>query len=237
MRSLVAAALAAFALALPVRAQSLVQIGLAGEIDAQGGAHVEIDVTFATATGEAVTSGVALHLAERTSAADVALLVVQRLRQVGASPVYEPNHTPARGPAMIFVPDCLGVASRLGHGLKASITLCEEAPARVRLVPGQDQRSAARVTCAASAFDAHTKERRRTVFAVELDTKHDAGDAATRLMRGAVDAGWKSELQGHDAWLPGTAVNGARIEGVSFELDSPGDWRIEVEAPRRRSDR
>lgn len=237
MRSFVAAALAAFALALPASAQSLVQIGLAGEIDAQGGAHVELEVSFATPTGEPATSVVSLHLAERTSAADVALLVVQRLRQLGASPLYEANHTPARGPAMIFVPDCLGVAARLGHGLKTSITLCEEPPARVRLLPGQDVKLAARVACSASVFEAHTKERRRAVYVVELDAKHDAGDAATRLMRGAVDAGWKSELQGHDAWLPGAAVNGARIEGVSFDLDSAGDWRFEVETLRRRTDR
>lgn len=237
MRSFAAAAVAALALVPFASAQSLVQIGLAGEIDAQGGAHVEIEVSFATAGGEAATSALSIHLAERTSAADVALLVVQRLRQLGASPLYEANHTPARGPAMIFVPDCLGVAARLGHGLKTSITLCEEPPARVRLLPGQDVKSPARLVCSASVFEAHTKERRRALFAVELDTKQDAGDAATRMMRSAVDAGWKSELQGHEAWLPGAAVNGARIDGASFDLETAGDWRLEVETLRRRSDR
>ncbi|MBI5363385.1 MAG: hypothetical protein HZA53_09405, partial [Planctomycetes bacterium] len=80
-RSFVLAALV-FVLAPAARAQGLVQIVLEGEIVEEGGARIELDLRYESRIDGALREGrseLGLHLANHTSAADVALLLQREL--------------------------------------------------------------------------------------------------------------------------------------------------------------
>jgi hypothetical protein len=219
---------------LSARAQGLVQIIFEGEVDTTGGARIEADVTFQNPTTEpAVTVSIAVVLGERTSAIDLAGLVSRRLEQAGARVNWTGSTAPARGPTCLFVENVTSVGLRLGRGLNASVTLCEDRPQSLRLSPGLESRRGATLLVAAQTWEAQSRVPGRLAWDMAFEDKTDAADAASRMVKTAIDKGWFSEIEGHDAWRPGAMTEGAAVTGFSAHLRSNADWRIDVKlAPR-----
>jgi len=216
-------------------AQGLVQLTLAGEIDRTGGARAEIDVTFANnATGgEPRTLSVSLFLAERTSAADLAVLLEKRLTAGGVHTVNASEGQAARPVTCLFLDEVLGVSLRLGQGLRASVTLSEDRPESVRLLPPQDAKQDAELRVTASTWLAHERRHGRVEIETRLEAAQPVARIADALASRATQAGWASEVQRHEVWMPGGTAAGGTIDAVNFDLHSGGDWRLEIAlAPR-----
>ncbi len=226
------------ALSLSARAQGLVQIILDGEIDPAGGARVEVDVTFRTPLAErATTMSLGVLLGERTTAVDVAALVSRRLEQAGARVIFTGSTAPGRGPASVFVEDVTSIGLRLGRGLSASITLCEDRPASLRLSPGLESKSGATLLVSAQTYEAQARLPGRLSYDIAFEDKADAADAASKLVKTALDKGWFSEVEAHEVWRPGATTEGASIVGFSVHLRSNADWRIDVTLAQRSGQR
>lgn len=212
------------------RAQGLVQLTLAGEIDRTGGARAEVEVTIANAStnGEPRTLAFSIFLAERTSASDLAVLLEKRLTAAGVRTVNASEGQAARPVTCLFVDDVLGVAVRLGQGLRASVTLSEDRPASVRVLPPQDAKQDAELRITASTWMAHERQHSR----IELETRLEAAFPVVRIADAlagqATRAGWPSEVQRHEFWMPGPVAAGAAVDAVNFDLQSSGDWRLEI---------
>ena len=219
-------------------AEGLVQIVLEGEIVQDGGARIELELAyearFEGRVSEARTE-LGLHLAKRTSAADVALLLQRELQRSGAVVIAAPDGG-ERTRASIFVDHTHAVALRLGRGLTAQLCLCEEAPALVRFLPPKEAKEAARFTLSASTEQPHTKERTRFDYAFDLAAGLSGEQAADVLTTGTIAKGWTGQNLDHQAWRPQSLSSGARVTGTCLALASKGDWRLEVElehdAPR-----
>ena len=234
MRILIAV-VAALLLSSTLRAQGLVELGFSGEEAVAGGGRVECSITFCSAKEDRGrhTLDLALHVAEHTSAADIAALVSERLREAGASVVAAGAHAPPLGPANLFVENVESIGLRLGNGLACSLTLCEDQPASVRLAPPSDTKQSATLTVVASTIQPHTKEHRRVSIEVSFDEKFASSELATRLAKASIDKGWLAEIEAHDTCRPNVFTDGSQLQGCSFDLKSKGDWRIEVAlAPR-----
>jgi hypothetical protein len=233
-----ASALFAIVLGLGARAQGLLQLGFTGKIDTTGGARVVAEISFLDGKdAQEHTIILGVHLAENTGAADFTALLSDRLRRGGVRVLVPGAETANRSNAMMFIEDCTGVALRLGRGLSASVTACEEAPVTVRLLPPQDTKNVADLLVTVTTFQPHMKEFARQSFSWSFDEKHTASDVATKLVTKAIDEGWTSELGGHDTWRPGNFKDGSQARGTSIELRTQGDWRLEVTMPSRRNDR
>jgi len=211
-------------------AQGLVQLTLAGEIDRTGGARAEVEVTVANAStnGEPRTLAYSFFLAERTSASDLAVLLEKRLNAAGVPTVNTSEGQAARPVTCLFVEDVLGVALRLGQGLRASVTLSEDRPASVRVLPPQDAKQDAELRITASTWMAHERQHSR----IELETRLEAAFPVVRIADAlsgqALRAGWPGEIQHHEFWMPGPVAGGAAVEAVNFDLQTSGDWRLEM---------
>jgi hypothetical protein len=234
--ALVLAVLAVFASA--VRAQGPVQLTLSGQVDRAGGGRAEVVVTFANATTQGAPASVmfSMFLAERTSAADLAVLLERRFTAAGLSAVNTSAGQSARPATCLFLEGVLSVALRLGHGLRATVTLGEGRPETVRLLPPQDAKKDARLFVTASTWSAH--ERRHGRFELEhlLGAELPVVRIADQLTSTATRRGWPSDVRNHEVWLPGTSIAGAAIDAAHFDLDSEGDWRLEIGlAPRGQS--
>ncbi len=212
------------------QAQGLVQVTLSGEIDRTGGARVEFDVTVVNAAtkGEPRTLSYSWFLAERTTAADVAVLLEKRLSGSGVHAVNTSEGQAARAVNCLFFDDVISIAMRLGQGLRASVTLSEDRPLSVRLLPPVDAKQDAELLTTISTWIPHEREHRR----VELQTRLEAAWPIVRVAEGlatqATRAGWDSEVHGHETWMPGAGISGGTIDAVSFDLRTSGDWRIEI---------
>ncbi|MCY2961650.1 MAG: hypothetical protein NTY35_15920 [Planctomycetota bacterium] len=223
-------ALVSIAGAVPSNAQGLVQLTLAGEIDRTGGARAEVELTIANAStnGEPRTLAFSLFLAERTSAADLAVLLERRLTAAGVRTVNASEGQAARPVTCLFVDDVLGVGLRLGQGLRASVTLSEDRPESVRVLPPQDAKQDAELRVTASTWWAHD----RTHHRVELESRLEAAQPVIRIAESlasqATRAGWDSEVQRHEYWMPSATAAGGSIDAVNFDLQSSGDWRLEI---------
>lgn len=222
-------------LAPALHAQGLVQLSFGGEVDKTGGARVEAELTFADARspGGARTVSLALLLGERTGAADFALLFARRLEQSGAHVIFTGNNAPRIGPVHVFVEDTLAVGLKLGSGLTSSITLCEDYPGSVKLTPSTESKSGASLQVIAQTFEPHTQDRGRVVLDLNFNEKSALPDVGMKLVKGAIDQGWPSEMAGHDTWRPNALTETAQVTGCSFELRSYADWRLDIGlAPR-----
>jgi hypothetical protein len=134
----------------------------------------------------------------------------------------------ARAVTCLFLEDVLAVGVRLGQGLRASVTLSEDRPQSVRVLPPEDAKQDAELRITASTWIAH--ERRHSRF--ELEARFDATLSGSRFadqIAGlATRGGWPSEVQRLDQWMPGTVASGGTVEAVVLDLQSSGDWRLEV---------
>jgi hypothetical protein len=211
------------------RAQGLVQLAFEGTVDATGGARIESDVTFVDAqTGRPQRLSLALLLGEQTSAVDFAGLLARRLQQAGARVIFTGATAPMRGPAMLFIEDVTSVGLRLGHGLSAAVTLCEDRPASIKLTPSQENPSGASLSVVAQTMEAHSHQPGHFALDMKLADRADATDAGTQMVKTAIDDGWSSELDGHETWRPGSSTENGDVTSCSLQLRSNTDWRIDV---------
>ena len=212
-------------------AEGLAQLTLNGVIDSRGGAPVELHIGFAKGK-EQRSVDLRLHLAQETSAVDVAALLVSRLRRAGAEVVFPAEHANRPGPAQIFIEDATRVSLRLGHGLWGSITIPQAAPRSVRVLTPLQERDRASLTICATTFHPHTKIPGRVLLDLEVDPKANSTTIAEALFNQGL--AHEDKLVGDrptsDRWRPVKTTAGAEITGCSIELLSPGaDWGLEVE--------
>lgn len=234
MRSLLLLS-AILSLASGVRAQGLVQISFFGEVSVTGGARVEADVSFADAHNGGTPRAVslALLLGERTGATDFALLFARRLEQGGARVIFTGGNAPFSGPVTVFVEDALSVGLKLGSGLTASVTLCEDRPASVKLTPGIESKLGASFQVVAHTYEPHAQEHGRLALDLRFNDKSEVADVGLKLVKSSIGQGWPAELTGHDTWRPSAQTETAVVIGCCFELRSDADWRLDVAlAPR-----
>lgn len=225
------AALAILALTVPASASGLVQLSLAGEIVETGGGQVRIEVE-ARVRGEVRRALLDAHLAEHTRANDVAALFAARARHAGLA-VVAPDDGAARSTfPQLFIEDVTAVRLRLGHGLWSTVTLCEDAPQALRVLPPKLVQEGAELIVGASTFHPHDHSRGRSVVEVEIDRFDSAAAIAEELFSLSTREGWVSDRPSPEVWRAVRMGNGARIQGVSVQLLAPGaDWGLEVELP------
>jgi hypothetical protein len=225
--------------AAPAPAQSTVQHALSGAIDRSGGARAEVEVTIAgVGTGhEPRTIAFGMLLAEHTSAADVAALLEKRLTAGGAAVTHTGSGQAARRVTCLFVEDVLAVAVRLGDGLSAALVLCEDRPYSVRLLPPETARSDAALLVVASTWHPHERTRKRTPLEVSLKSDLSQERCADLIATASIRSGWVGEVEHHRTWKPADTIGSGTVEAVSFELETSGDWRLEVGLPPRRRER
>jgi hypothetical protein len=222
-------ALALVAGSLSSRAQGLVQLVLEGEIEPTGGARIESDIVFVDArTSRPQKMSLSLLLGERTSAVDFAGLLARRLEQAGARVVFTGATAPMKGPTSLFVDDVLSVGLRLGHGLSATVTLCDDRPTSIKLTPSAETQTGASLLVVAQTMEAHSGQPGRIALDMKLDERADASDVGSQMVKAAIDKGWASELDGHVTWRPGPMTDTGDITACSLQLRSSTDWRIDV---------
>ena len=83
----------------------------------------------------------------------------------------------------------------------------------------------------------HSKDRARFEVTVDFTAAQTGAVAADGLTTASIAKGWSSSWIGHEAWQPEKLQSGARVTGTCLELSSAGDWRIEIEVPRRENAR
>lgn len=211
----------------PVAAEGLVQLSFAGQIERFGGARVELSVE-ARSGEELRRVELVPHLARGTGAADVAALLADRLQ--GAGIVVRPR-TIGRADGLrahVFIEGTVAVRVRAGHGLSVSVTTCEEPPLSVALQSPRANVSTARVVISASTMHGHTEARELRTFEVELEPSLPGAQYSEVLFRTAIENRWIAERPEGRAWRPVRMADGSRITGVGVDVDTAGDWRLEV---------
>lgn len=224
-------ALVCFVLVTSVaHASGRIQLALAGEITPAGGARIEIDLAFrcVTEAGGAENVHLDLHLAPKTTAAEVAALLEYEILRAGGGVLRTVDPRNASG-ASLFVEHASAIGLRLGRGLSAQVCACEEAPSLVRFYAPKEVKEGARFTLSASSEHAQTLERMRHELAIELTPTTTADQAADLLTTASINKGWSAQWLNHSAWSVQSLPTGARATGACLVLDTQGDWRIEVE--------
>lgn len=218
-------------------AQGLVQIAFQGAVAPAGGARVEVDLVYvAVENGEERRMELGVHLAQNTSATELAQLVERELkrRNVACSASSDALAPGAAGPrGSLFVERVLFVGLRLGQGLQAQVCLCEDAPGLVRFLSPLEKKEAAKFSISASTEHPHSKERVRFDLSVDFTAAQTGAVAADTLTTASIAKGWTASWQGNSAWKPAKLQSGARVTGTCLTLESAGDWRVEIELERR----
>jgi hypothetical protein len=228
----------AFALALfsaPSRAQGLIQLSFEGALIPEGGAAVELELGAIGETEERVLSFRA-HLAHGTTATQVAGLLAHMLaRQAIEHRLFdEPALAGGRpGGAQLFVNDVTFVNLRLGHGLSVDVTLCQGAPARLRIDAPRAHKQPAEIAIHVSTLHHEMQSSGTAVVRVTASEGDDAGDLAERLVHTSIDSGWIARRPSVDSWSPVKMGDGSEIVGCSIEIETQGDWRFEVSLVER----
>lgn len=221
-------------------AQGLVQIAFHGAVAPAGGARVEVDLVYVAAdTGDERRMELGVHLAQNTSAVELAELVERELKRrsvvcsssSGVLASATGGSAPPRG--SLFVERVLFVGLRLGQGLSAQVCLCEDAPGLVRFGSPLERKEAARFSLSATTEHPHSKERVRFELAVDFAATQTGAVAADTLTTASIGKGWTATWAGNSAWKPAKLQSGARITGACLTLESAGDWRVEIELVRR----
>lgn len=206
-------------------AEGLVQIALRGALADKGGAHlVEMEVTHAD--GELFLH---LHLASGTTGGELAELFAQRLEASGADVTLALRGEGDRG--SVWVDGVSKVALRLGGGLMAEVSCAEGPPAVVRChVPSAIPGPMIVHVVASAAIPRSDRPplRRRATLDVEVEADASADEVATALWK-AAETKWMTERIGGTGWSPVKLLDGSVLTGVSVQLDTQADWRVEVE--------
>jgi len=237
--------IALFLLALPLHASSLqgssdrpgewVQMTFSGQIADAGGARIEIEIGAVQGRDEFKSRQISLspHLAPGTSAADVAAMLAQRLERAKFDVwLSEGREQAGKTVRHLFLEQALFVRLRLGHGISASVTVCEGAPTSMRILPPEVLEDGARLELAFSALHPHTRDQRREQMSMPLSFDLHAAQISSELTRRCLDRKWMAERPHQDSWRIVQLHDGARIVGFSVNLETAADWRIELEFGR-----
>lgn len=216
------------ALVAPASAESLVQLGLHGRMGTEGGALVQIEVDVWTGA-EVQRHDLHVHLAQSTTARELATLLAARLEAAGATVVATDPHDESAAP-QLFVSDATAVNLRLGHGLWGEVTICEEAPESIRLVEPQLARGAATLELTATTWHPHLERMGRLRLEHPIAEDTNPGAISQGLAEAARASGWIGERPTPDRWSPLRADGGAQFVGCNVRLAAPTtDWRLEVQ--------
>lgn len=210
------------------RAEGLVQLTLHGAIDVRGGAQVAIQWDYWAGNDTRATE-LQLHLAQDTTAFDVASLLVSRLRAKGATVQFPAEKSGDADHVHIFVEKTTQVNLRLGSGLWSTVTLCETGPEKVRLTKPRVNREGAQLTINTSTYLAHTKEAGSVLLELDIDERANTSSLCEMLFNQGLSKGLVCDRPTADSWRPQKGSNGGVVTGCSIEFLSPGsDWGIEI---------
>ncbi len=224
------ASLALFVLLAPAAAaEGLVQLTLHGALTEPGGAYVQVEVDRWTGK-EVKRHDLHAHLAQGTTARDLAGLLHARFEHQGAVVRYSPDDGDDR--AHLFVEHATAVNLRLGFGLWAEVTTCEEAPVSIRLDEPQLASGPARLELTATTYHEHTERPGRLTCALPIAKDANTAQISQELAARANDAGWVGERPSPDRWTPLRAQVGGAVIACNVRLRSErADWRLEVRLP------
>jgi len=239
MKKLLALLAILFVALLPAaRAQGLAQLMVKGEVVEQGGGWCQIAVVAEESGNDPRAMTLAFLAARGTSAADLLALCAARLEAAGIRAIRAPlpvaaTSAPAavQASSTLFIEHCARLEVRLPLGLSSILAVSEAAPRSVKLVPAPGSSGTLLV---------HALRRDRLDGAVAslscqvaFTAKSGKDDIATALAAAAIDKGWRGEVVGREAWLPGAMLDGSQLLGASFELQGgPGATLELVLAPR-----
>lgn len=216
-------------LAPRAQAESLVQLTLHGEIDEIGGSFVQVEIDI-WRDQKVVRNDIHLHVAQGTSAHDLASLVNGRLADAGAVVRFPGEGTGKPTEAHLFIEHTTAINLRLGHGMWGEVTTCEEAPQWIRfdepqLVPGD-----ATLVLTATTYHEHLKTPGRLTLKLPLDKDTNSAALSQKLSTVAGENGWVSERPTADRWSPLRSDLGAAVIGCNIRFESKtADWRLEVQ--------
>ena len=211
------------------RAEGLVQVSFNGSVETRGGAVIEVrwDIWDGQQVRE---TSMRMHLAQETGAFDVATLLVARLRARGAKVQFPAEHVGTSGPVHVFVENTTGVILRLGNGMWSTVTVCESAPEKVRLMKPLTALEGANMTINTTTFQSHTRQPGSILLYVDIDALANTASLCETLFNQALTKGLTSDRPSPDSWRPTKASDGALITGCSIELLAPSsDWGLEVQ--------
>lgn len=220
------------------RAQGLAQLMVKGEVVEQGGGWCQISVA-AEESGDQPRSATLGFLAARgTTAADLLALCAARLDAAGIRSIRAPLAVQAPGatgaaqaPSTLFIDHCARIEVRLPLGLSSILAVSEAAPRSVKLVPAAG--STGTLLVHALRRDRLDGTLASLSCQVAFTAKSGKDDIATALAAAAIDKGWRGEVVGREAWMPGAMLDGSQLLGTSFELaGGPGATFELVLAPR-----
>ncbi|MDP6540201.1 MAG: hypothetical protein QF903_09505 [Planctomycetota bacterium] len=223
------------ALSLPLfapaaAAEGLLQLSFQGAIHAQGGSSVEVEVgVWDGGAGKARTIPMHLHLAEGTTAYDLASLVGARLRAGGARVVLPQEGSVGREAVHVFIEGATRGRLRLGGGIWGTATSCEAAPQEVRFLAPLVTRDTAQIHIGLSTYHPHTKSRGRKDLTFEAEAALGAARLSELLCALSIRQGLRADRPGPEGWHASRLTDGSMVTGCSVQLLSPdADWGIEM---------
>ncbi len=216
------------------QAEGLVQLSLRGRINTRGGAPVELNIGFWD--GKRVRAvDLRLHLAEGTSASDLATLLATRLRKAHAELVTPEVSAASGGSAQLFIESATLVSLRLGHGLSAIITTADSVPEAVRFQVPKELEQAAKVSISVTTFHPHTKLPSRVDLVQSPEADTSPSSICESFFNEALEKGLICDRPNANRWRPMKTSAGAMVTGCSIDLRSEADWGLEVQlaVPRK----
>ncbi|HJO27177.1 MAG: hypothetical protein CMK00_03060 [Planctomycetes bacterium] len=214
----------------------LVQVTLSGEIHETGGAPQEIGISLAPlkADGRPASWTMNLHLAEHTSARDLAELVARRFLSSGFGPRAWVSGPPGAGSgsiAHLFLESPSSLVLRLSGGINGNVTLCEDAPESIKVLPPRLAPEALELSMAFSTRHPHSETHGRHEIKLELSPVNTSAQASKKLSAKALAAGWLGTRPTLETYKFHKRSDGSLIQGCSISLWTDGDWGLRVELP------
>lgn len=227
LRPLTLAFLACFCSA--ASADSLVQLTLHGSLTESGGAFVQVEVDI-WKDGAVKRNDLHAHLAQGTTAHDLAGLLAKRLSEAGAKVRFPSEGVGDPLTAQLFIERTTAVNLRLGFGLWGEVTACEEAPRWIRLVEPQLAKGTAQIGLTATTYHEHLKQPGRLKLNLPLTKESNTASISQQFSQLAVENDWVGERPSPDRWSPLRSELGAAVIACNIRFDSPdSDWRLEVQ--------
>lgn len=223
-------ALALFACFAPAAAaESLVQLSLHGELTEAGGAFVQVEVDVWHTT-ELRRHDLHAHLAQGTSAHDLASLLYTRLSEAGVKVRFPGAGASESKDAQLFIEHTTALNLRLGFGLWGEVTACEEAPKWIRLIEPQLAKGPAQLELTATTYHEHLKQPGRLKLSMPLSKDSNTASISQEFSRLAAENDWIGERPSPDRWSPLRSEMGAAVIACNIRFDSQhSDWRLEVQ--------
>lgn len=219
---------------LPVApvARSTVQLMLAGHIEGEDGACIDLEIASHPSDGQELKlASLHLFLAPRTTAADVAALLTRRLDQATIG-YLAPSQGPDREHASLFLESIGRISVRVTDGLRATLGVTDGVPAAVQVLPPLARQASGSVRVHGVTWDARMRQRQHIGFEVALDGQMNATGAAEAFVTACSEAQWLSEKPSHESWRPLNSLEGRELQGVNFVLlPGEGDWGLELRLP------